>query len=209
MWVFVCVRCCAQHVKIDCMYTFCQSTLICGVQLQSGRCNYVYYCKHRGGVLHQRTEMCRAVLVQYIWSSFPTTMSPFNCFFYEIVISILHIKFPSILPQYELLMDNDKSDNETSNWNQFNWWIFTAFCTPCTPLALPLSDTTGKSSTDWGGEDESNFLFNIVYTDTHHWHYYMWKSHYERNVHSAYTHTHHTFPSQYPQSLPYQKTQLI
>ena len=41
--------------------------------------------------------------------------------FYEVVILIMHIKFPSILPQHELMMDNDNADNKTSNWNQFNW----------------------------------------------------------------------------------------
>ena len=126
MGMFVCVRvlCAAcEDVKIGCMNTFCQSTLI---YINDVVCNCKAagatrsYCKHRGSFtpMYRGTWQCWCNI--YIWSSFPTTVSSFNCFFDEVVISIMHIKFPSILPQHELMMDNDKSDNKTSNWNQFN-----------------------------------------------------------------------------------------
>ena len=113
----------------------CVCTLLCAayedwlyVHLSTHVNDVVCNCKAAGatstasteGVLHQCTKVGRAVLVQYIHMVFISNYNVFNCFFYEIVISIMHIKFLSILPQHELLMDNDKSDNETSNWNQFN-----------------------------------------------------------------------------------------
>ena len=52
------------------------------------------------------------------------------------------------------------------NLNQFNW-SFTAFFVPCSPAALPLSDNTGQSSTDWGGRqgggDEGMSLHTYVH----------------------------------------------
>ena len=72
-------------------------------------------------------------------------------------------------------------------WNQFNWWIFTAFFTVCSPLALPLSNTTGRSSTDWGGEGIRRHIIN----------YDAWTLHYESSslLHKHTPHASHTIPS--------------
>ena len=75
MGMFVCVHCCVQHVKIDCMYTFCQSTLICGVQFVKRQVQQntrsitastegEFYTKEE--VSHTNVQRYRTVVVQYI-----------------------------------------------------------------------------------------------------------------------------------------------
>ena len=94
-WECLCVSvCCVQHVKIGCMNTFCQSTLMmwCAIAKRQVQLGLLLQAQREFYTNVQRcTGQCWCNI--YIWSSFPTTMSS-TVFFYEVVISIMHIKFP-------------------------------------------------------------------------------------------------------------------
>ena len=125
--------------------------------------------------------------------------------FYEVVISIMHINFHqschSMNCWWAMTHQTMKLQIGISSTDEF--LLHSLHRVP--PLLSPcLTPQGGRLQTE-GGEEirKRNNLFNIVYTDTHHWHYYdIWKWHYEKSAPSTYICTHTcTLPSQSIPSL--------